>query len=335
MRHQTVSMVLVVCGICLSMTAPAVAQVNSQAAANSAVQAAGPNKPPTVTGSGTPSTVPVWTGASGLGDSHIHDNGATVDVSVPVSGTNSAMGLAGVSGFGVEYGVSGVASGAVSYGVAGFSAQGVGVHAMSTTGVGIRAGTGDCDAVGCISTAGIGGQFITAVGGILLEGFVSTTPSRGVPSVWDQRFRVDADGNLWTWGNAYKPGGGSWSTLSDVRTKKSVEPLSNALGQLLKLHGVTYEYTNPSAFHELPGTHVGMVAQDVEQVFPSWVDTGADGYKRVTFRGFESVAVEAVRELDATSKEAMARIADLEHQNAELRHAIEALSETVRSLQQR
>jgi hypothetical protein len=120
-----------------------------------------------------------------------------------------------------------------------------------------------------------------------------------------------------------------------VRAKKSIEPISNALGQLLKLHGVSYEYTNPSAFHELPGTHIGMVAQDVEQAFPSWVDTGADGYKRLTFRGFEAVAVEAVRELDTNSKEAMARIADLERQNAELRHAIEVLSETVRTLQQK
>jgi hypothetical protein len=81
--------------------------------------------------------------------------------------------------------------------------------------------------------------------------------------------------------------------------------------------------------------HMGMVAQDVEQVFPSWVDTGKDGYKRLTFRGFEAVAVEAVRELDAKSNEATARIADLERQNVELRHAIEVLVETVKSLQQK
>jgi hypothetical protein len=29
-----------------------------------------------------------------------------------------------------------------------------------------------------------------------------------------------------------------------------------------------------------------MVAQDVETVFPSWVDEGRDGYKRLTFLGF-------------------------------------------------
>jgi hypothetical protein len=103
----------------------------------------------------------------------------------------------------------------------------------------------------------------------------------------------------------------------------------------LKLHGVTFEYTNPSAFHERTGEHIGMVAQDVEQVFPSWVDTGTDGYERVTFRGFEAVAVEAVRELDTHSKDALARIADLERQNTELRHAIEVLSAEIKILQQK
>jgi hypothetical protein len=61
--------------------------------------------------------------------------------------------------------------------------------------------------------------------------------------------------------------------------------------------------------------------------------------ERLTFRGFEAVAVEAVRELDvqltANSKEAMARITHLERQNAELRHAVEMLSETVKALQQK
>jgi hypothetical protein len=159
--------------------------------------------------------------------------------------------------------------------------------------------------------------------------------SFSVSNTGDANFSED----LTIGGNAYKPGGGSWSTLSDRRAKKSIQPIDGALQQLLKLRGVTYEYTNPSQFHELPGMHIGMVAQDVEQVFPSWVDNGTDGLKRLTFRGFEAVAVEAVRQLDArvtaTSDETTARIADLQRQNVELRRAIEVLSETVKALQQR
>ena len=224
----------------------------------------------------------------------------------------------------------------IGWGVKGVAAgNAVGVEGISAAGVGIRGQSLSCDS-GCTPTAGDAGQFVAGAGGILLHGFLSNFNG---PGGWDEKFKVDAVGNLSIYGNAYKPGGGSWSTLSDQRAKKSIQPINGALRQFLQLRGVTYEYTNPSAFGELPGTHLGMVAQDVEQVFPSWVETGADGYKRLTFRGFEAVAVEAVRQIDAqltaNSKEAMDRIENLERQNAELRHGIEALTEKVRTLEQK
>ena len=92
-------------------------------------------------------------------------------------------------------------------------------------------------------------------------------------------------------------GGGAWSVASDERLKKEVRPLEQALARLLKLHGVTYEYKNPEAIHELPGQQTGMIAQEVEKVFPEWVETGRDGMKRLSVRGFEALAVEALREL--------------------------------------
>ncbi len=131
---------------------------------------------------------------------------------------------------------------------------------------------------------------------------------------------------------AYKPGGGSWSVASDQRLKHSIRTMSGALTQLLQLRGVTYEYTDPASIGELPGVHTGMVAQEVERVFPSWIDTGADGYKRrLTFRGFEAVAVEAIRELqEDTNKSVSAlesKIEKLEKQNEELRAALVAITE--------
>ena len=65
----------------------------------------------------------------------------------------------------------------------------------------------------------------------------------------------------------------------------------------MELRGVTFEYKEPEKIHELPGERIGMIAQEVEQVFPDWVDVGEDGYRRQIFRGFEALAVEALREL--------------------------------------
>ena len=35
-------------------------------------------------------------------------------------------------------------------------------------------------------------------------------------------------------------------------------------------------------------------------MFPDWVNTGPDGYRRLTFRGFEALTVEALRELKSS-----------------------------------
>jgi hypothetical protein len=110
-------------------------------------------------------------------------------------------------------------------------------------------------------------------------------------------------------GSAGKPGGGSWAAASDLRLKKNIEPLEGALGRLLSLRGVTFEYKDAAAVGELPGRQTGMIAQDVARVFPNWVDTTADGYRTLTFRGFEALAVEALRDL---RKEKDADIAGIE-----------------------
>jgi Chaperone of endosialidase/Collagen triple helix repeat (20 copies) len=98
-------------------------------------------------------------------------------------------------------------------------------------------------------------------------------------------------------GTAGKPGGGSWSNSSDRRLKKNIDDLDGSLDRLLKLRGVTFEYKDPDAINELHGTRIGMIAQEVEEVFPDWVGTSGLGYKMLTFRGFEALTVEALREL--------------------------------------
>jgi hypothetical protein len=98
-------------------------------------------------------------------------------------------------------------------------------------------------------------------------------------------------------GSAGKPGGGSWSVASDERLKKNIRPLTGALDKLLAVHGVNFEYIEPEKIGELAGERTGLVAQEVEKVFPDWVETAPDGYKRVTVRGLEALVVEALRQL--------------------------------------
>ena len=98
-------------------------------------------------------------------------------------------------------------------------------------------------------------------------------------------------------GSAAKPGGGSWSNSSDRRLKKNIKDLDGVLDRLLTLRGVTFEYNDPEAINELEGERIGMIAQEVEKVFPDWVNINSRGHKTVTFRGFEALTVEALRDL--------------------------------------
>lgn len=45
-------------------------------------------------------------------------------------------------------------------------------------------------------------------------------------------------------GNVKKPGGGTWTSESDLRLKKNVKTLKGALDKLLKLRGVNFERIN-------------------------------------------------------------------------------------------
>lgn len=131
-------------------------------------------------------------------------------------------------------------------------------------------------------------------------------------------------------GTASKPGGGSWSTFSDARLKKDIQPLDNALQRLLRLHGVSFRYADPAAIGELAGPRVGFVAQDVETVFPDWVSTaaGGGGYKMLTIRGFEALAVEALRDLRA---EKDSQIESLRRENAELKARLDRIEAALKS----
>ncbi len=102
-------------------------------------------------------------------------------------------------------------------------------------------------------------------------------------------------------GAALKTGGGAWGVLSDERTKTDIQPMTGTLDKLLKLKGHAYTY-KPEFVQSglaLPGTQIGLVAQEVEAVFPDWVTTGQDGMKQVTERSTTALMVEALRDLRA------------------------------------
>jgi len=126
-------------------------------------------------------------------------------------------------------------------------------------------------------------------GGLMILGrTVRTNPLLRIVKMWD-RFEMNGD--------AFKPGGGAWGSLSDKKLKKNIGRLEGVLDKLLKLRGVQFEWKDPEQFANQTGQQMGLVAQEVEQVFPEWVGEDLEGTKTVSVRGFEALVVEAIREL--------------------------------------
>lgn len=118
-------------------------------------------------------------------------------------------------------------------------------------------------------------------------------------------------------GTAFKPGGGPWAATSDVRLKKNVKPLKNALTRMLELRGVSFEWKEPEKQGNLTGQQIGFIGQEVKKVFPEWITRDQEGYLGISIRGFEVLTVEAVRELKMENEQLQRRIENLEKKLAQ------------------
>jgi hypothetical protein len=121
-------------------------------------------------------------------------------------------------------------------------------------------------------------------------------------------------------GAAAKPGGGSWSDSSDERLKKNIASIDSAeaLKKLVSLTGVHYEWKKPEEHSE--GVKAGILAQDLEKVFPEWVgeiDASPEErefvpegkVKTVSFpHDYNAYLIEAIKELKKEIEELKERI---------------------------
>jgi hypothetical protein len=101
---------------------------------------------------------------------------------------------------------------------------------------------------------------------------------------------------------------------SDVRAKTNIRQLDGVLDKLVCIHGVSFDWTESSQV--LGGSRrssIGVIAQEVETVFPEFVSEYGDlGYKAVDYSGLSAVLIEAVKELKTENNELRSRVQVLE-----------------------
>ena len=101
---------------------------------------------------------------------------------------------------------------------------------------------------------------------------------------------------------------GDVCAYSDVTLKDNIEVISDPLTKVLKLRGVTFTRKDLDDNK----THMGVIAQEVEEVIPEVVITGEDGIKTVAYGNIVGLLIEAVKELTNQNKELVERVAQLE-----------------------
>lgn len=175
--------------------------------------------------------------------------------------------------------------------------------------------------------------------------------------------RLGEDGGLPVWES------------SDKRLKRDIAPIPNALATVAKLRGVTWHWNETGLQHltaniekdwrSLSGTladdeilweekrqeayatlsqsQMGFVAQEVEKVFPGWVTTDPQGYKKVNMEHLNAVLVNAIKEQQEEIETQEKEIADLKvvelqklkEQNEMLERQLNELQESIKSLAER
>jgi integrin beta 8 len=116
---------------------------------------------------------------------------------------------------------------------------------------------------------------------------------------------------------------------SDQRFKKNILPLQNSLSKLLSLRGVSYQWRIDDfpnrRFKE--GSNIGLIAQEVQQLFPELVSTNSEGFLSVSYSGLSPIIIEAM-------KEQQKLIEDLQSELKEADNKYKALLERISSIEQ-
>jgi hypothetical protein len=84
---------------------------------------------------------------------------------------------------------------------------------------------------------------------------------------------------------------------SDERLKENKEHIKDSLNKILCLSGYEFDWIPKKGIHENEGRDIGVIAQEVEMIFPQLVQTRDNGYKAVKYEKLVPVLIEAIKDL--------------------------------------
>ncbi len=167
-------------------------------------------------------------------------------------------------------------------------------------------------------------------GNLIVENSILALGNVGIGGTVSPDYTLDVQGTLRAYGI---------TDASDRRLKTNIQTIDNpnTLENIQKLRGVTFEWKN-SDFGT--GTQVGMIAQELEEVYPDLVETDNDGFKSIQYGKFTAILLEAVKDLidfgqkiEYRSERLEGRTTELERKNAELEEKTQNLEARLEALE--
>lgn len=272
-----------------------------------------------VSNSATFATLEAFSGSSGflsmfvnggnLGNSALFQSGGLIGlgttspaVAMDVVGNNAGLRLSGTGTHQVT--VTGATSGRLGQDAGGF------FFASDTNGKSVRFLTNN----GTLNEW----MRITSTGNI---GIRTTAPATALQVVGDIRVgTAGTNGCLQNFAGTALAG----TCSSDLRLKTNIRPFPHILDKLVKLQPVHFDWkaAEHPDYHFGIGRNSGLIAQEVEQVFPEMVDVDAQGYKMVNYSELPYLTLAAVRELKDENDTLRSQLTEKGQELAELKQQV-------------
>ncbi len=163
---------------------------------------------------------------------------------------------------------------------------------------------GSCDLMSYInlnSNSTNGALYVNGDEAIWYNGTYFSWGYGGSYNVFADKVSVGTTGNPGTYSlyvNGSTNSTGGYYSISDKRWKTDIAPIGNVLDKVSLLNSINFQWRKD----EYPdqkfdtGKQIGLVAQDVEKVFPELVKTDNNGYKAVAYDKLSVILLEGMKE---------------------------------------
>lgn len=141
----------------------------------------------------------------------------------------------------------------------------------------------------------------------------------GTSTARGNAFEVRKDGSVYV--------NGTLVHTSDERLKTNINPLGSVLVKIDNIEPVRFEFKNKSTHPA--GTHIGLIAQNIQKEFPELVTEASNGYLSLDYSHITAVNMQAIKELKAENDALKDQVKALQEQLAQLTARVAAIDESM------